>query len=187
MSFAGGMVWQIRAAFLFGVAAFVLPMTVCAAGVLQGKINFFDNSRQNMEAENVVMLEENVPVIQEFTADGYTLSGIKIRIYTEPGNSEINSLNVVLKEKDTGKVIYEKNGDTYGMKENTALYPFLKEKNLCRAGKNLSSGNFRDAPKGSGKGLYCVTDKKGTELRKILLKTEVFRCVFPGCSKKQSL
>ena len=74
--------WQIRAAFLFGVAAFVLPMTVCAAGVLQGKINFFDNSRQNMEAENVVMLEENVPVIQEFTADGYTLSGIKIRIYT---------------------------------------------------------------------------------------------------------
>lgn len=125
---AGGMVWQIRAAFLFGVAAFVLPMTVCAAGVLQGKINFFDNSRQNMEAENVVMLEENVPVIQEFTADGYTLSGIKIRIYTEPGNSEINSLNVVLKEKDTGKVIYEKNGDTYGMKENTALYPFLKEK-----------------------------------------------------------
>nr|WP_303231212.1 glycosyltransferase 87 family protein [uncultured Blautia sp.] len=161
---AGGMVWQIRAAFLFGVAAFVLPMTVCAAGVLQGKINFFDNSRQNMEAENVVMLEENVPVIQEFTADGYTLSGIKIRIYTEPGNSEINSLNVVLKEKDTGKVIYEKNGDTYGMKENTALYPFLKEKISVEPGKTYRLEISSDAPKGSGKGLYCVTDKKGTEL-----------------------
>ena len=161
---AGGMVWQIRAAFLFGVAAFVLPMTVCAAGVLQGKINFFDNSRQNMEAENVVMLEESIPVIQEFTADGHTLSGIKIRIYTEPGNSEINSLNVVLKEKDTGKVIYEKNGDTYGMKENTALYPFLKEKISVEPGKTYLLEISSDAPKGSGKGLYCVTDKKGTEL-----------------------
>ena len=117
-----------------------------------------------MEAENVVMLEENVPVIQEFTADGYTLSGIKIRIYTEPGNSEINSLNVVLKEKDTGKVIYEKNGDTYGMKENTALYPFLKEKISVEPGKTYRLEISSDAPKGSGKGLYCVTDNKGTEL-----------------------
>ena len=46
-----GLIWQMRAAFLFGTAAFIVPALVCAAGVLQGKIIFYDNSRQNMEME----------------------------------------------------------------------------------------------------------------------------------------
>ena len=104
-------------------------------------------------------------MVQEFTADGHTLSEIKIRIYTEPGNGELNSLNVVLKEKDTGKVLYEKNGDTYGMKENTALYPFLKDDISVEPGKAYLLEISSDAPKGNrGTGLYYVTDNKGTEL-----------------------
>lgn len=50
------------------------------------------------------------------------------------------------------------------MKENTALYPFLKEKISVEPGKTYRLEISSDAPKGSGKGLYCVTDKKGTEL-----------------------
>ena len=35
-----GLVWQIRAAFLFGVAAFVLPMSVCAMAFCRAKSVF---------------------------------------------------------------------------------------------------------------------------------------------------
>lgn len=73
------------------------------------------------------------------------------------------------------------------MKENTALYPFLKEKISVEPGKTYRLEISSDAPKGSGKGLYCVTDKKGTELLEDPSEKEAFRCVFPGCSKKQSL
>ena len=64
-------------------------------GVLQGKTVFFDNSRQNMEMENVVMLERDHPIIQELTADGKEITGIKIRVYTET-NLDLYSLKVVL-------------------------------------------------------------------------------------------
>ena len=36
-----GLIWQIRAAFLFGVFAFVVPLAVCAAGVLPGQDGIF--------------------------------------------------------------------------------------------------------------------------------------------------
>ena len=160
---AKGLVWQIRSAFLFGVAAFVIPMLVCAMGVLQGKVNFFDNSRQNMEMENVVMLEENRQVVQEFTADGTTLSNIKIRVYTQVGTDPA-SLDVTLRDKETGEMLYESKGDTYGIKENTALYSFLKQPVSVESGKTYELEISSDAAAGSGIGLYCVTDKKGQEL-----------------------
>lgn len=160
---AKGLVWQIRSAFLFGVAAFVIPMLVCAMGVLQGKMNFLDNSRQNMEMENVVMLEEDQPVVQEFTADGTTLSNIKIRVYTQVG-AKPAGLNVTLRDKETGEMLYESKGDTYGIKENTALYSFLKQPVSVESGKTYELEISSDAAAGSGIGLYCVTDKKGQEL-----------------------
>lgn len=160
---AKGLIWQIRSAFLFGVAAFVIPMLVCAMGVLQGKVNFFDNSRQNMEMENVVMLEENQSVVQEFTADGTTLSNIKIRVFTQAGTEPV-SLEIALRDKTTGELLYESKGDTYGIKENTALYSFLKHPVEVENGKTYELEISSDAPAGSGIGLYCVTDKKGQEL-----------------------
>lgn len=162
---AGGLIWQMRAAFLFGTAAFMVPALVCAAGVLQGKVIFYDNSRQNMEMENVVMLEEGSPIVQEFTADGSTLSDIKIRVYTETGSSDtLHSLKVVIREKDSGKAVYESEGDTYSLKENTALYSFLKEPVKVESGKTYQLEITSDAPAGSGLGLYCVTDPDGKEL-----------------------
>ena len=162
-SVAKGLIWQIRSAFLFGVAAFVIPMLICAAGVLSGKVNFFDNSRQNMEMENVVMLEGNQPIVQEFTADGSVLSNIKIRVFTKPG-TEPSSLFVALKDKETGEILYEKDGDTYGIKENTALYSFLKKEIPVQKGRTYELELRSDAGVGEGIGLYCVTDKKGTEI-----------------------
>ena len=157
-----GLVWQIRAAFLFGVAAFVLPMSVCAMGILQGKTVFFDNSRQNMEMENVVMLERDHPIIQEITADGKEITGIKIRVYTET-NLDLYSLKVVLRDKDSGEVLYESEGDTYGLKENTALYSFLKHSVEVKSGKTYQLEIATDAPQNSGIGLYCVTAGKSPE------------------------
>lgn len=157
-----GLIWQIRAAFLFGVAAFVLPMAVCAAGVLEGKVVFYDNSRQNMEMENVVMLQDNQPVVQEFKADGNTLSDIKIRVYAN-GDSELHSLRIILRDKESGEVLYERETDTYGLKENTALYSFLKHSVAVESGKIYQLEFTSDAPAGSGIGLYCVTTKKAGE------------------------
>ena len=102
-------------------------------------MNFFDNSRQNMEMENVVMLEGNQPIVQEFTADGSVLSNIKIRVFTKPG-TEPSSLFVALKDKETGEYRYEKDGDTYGIKENTALYSFLKKEIPVQKGRTYAAG-----------------------------------------------
>lgn len=162
---AGGLIWQMRAAFLFGTAAFMVPALVCAAGVLQGKVIFYDNSRQNMEMENIAMLENDAPIVQEFTADGGTLSDIKIRVYAETGSSEnLHSLKVLIREKESGEVIYENQGDTYGLKENTALYSFLEQPVEVENGKTYELEITSDAPEGSGLGLYCVTDQNGKEL-----------------------
>mgnify|MGYP004480670073 FL=1 len=158
-----GLVWQIRAAFLFGVAAFVIPLSVCVAGVFQGKIVFTDNSRQNMEMENVVMLEENQPVVQEITSDGTTLSDIRIRVYAQSG-TELHSLKIVLRDKETREVLYERETDTYGLKENTALYSFLKHSVPVEKGKTYQLEFSSDAPEGTGIGLYCVASKKASEL-----------------------
>ena len=158
-----GLVWQIRAAFLFGVAAFVLPLSVCVAGVFQGKIVFTDNSRQNMEMENIVMLEENQPVVQEITSDGTTLSDIRIRVYAQSG-TELHSLRIVLRDKETREILYERETDTYGLKENTALYSFLKHSVPVEKGKTYQLELSSDAPEGTGIGLYCVASKKASEL-----------------------
>lgn len=160
---AKGLVWQIRAAFLFGVAAFMIPALICAAGILQGKTVFFDNSRQNMEMEHVAMLDKDQPIVQEFVADGTELSDIKIRVYTET-DLDLYHLKVVIREKDSGKTVYEHKGDTYELKENTALYSFLQKPVTVEKGKTYELEITTDAPADCGIGLYCVTDKKGEEL-----------------------
>ena len=130
-------------------------MSVCAMGVLQGKTVFFDNSRQNMEMENVVMLERDHPIIQEFTVSGNKISDIKIRVYTET-DLDLYSLKVVLRDKESGEVVYESEGDTYGLKENTALYSFLKHSVDVESGRTYQLEITSDAPQNSGIGLYCV-------------------------------
>lgn len=150
-----GLIWQVRAAFLFGVAAFVIPMAVCALGVLQGKTVFFDNSRQNMELENVAFLEENKPIVQELTADGTELTDIRIRVCTEQNNGDA-SLKVVLKEKDSGTVVYEHEGETYGISKNTALYSFLADPVEVENNRSYELEISSDAEAGSGIGLYCI-------------------------------
>ena len=124
-------------------------------GVLQGKTVFFDNSRQNMEMENVVMLERDHPIIQEFTVSGNKISDIKIRVYTET-DLNLYSLKVVLRDKESGEVVYESEGDTYGLKENTALYSFLKHSVDVESGRTYQLEITSDAPQNSGIGLYCV-------------------------------
>ena len=124
-------------------------------GVLQGKTVFFDNSRQNMEMENVVMLERDHPIIQEFTVSGNKISDIKIRVYTET-DLNLYSLKVVLRDKESGEVVYESEGDTYGLKENTALYSFLKHSVDVESGRTYQFEITSDAPQNSGIGLYCV-------------------------------
>ena len=68
---------------LMGVMMLAIASILMAIG-LQGKTVFFDNSRQNMEMDNVVMLERDHPIIQEFTVSGNKISDIKIRVLTEP-------------------------------------------------------------------------------------------------------
>ena len=128
-------------------------------GVLQGKTVFFDNSRQNMEMENVVMLERDHPIIQEFTVSGNKISDIKIRVYTET-DLDLYSLKVVLRDKESGEVVYESEGDTYGLKENTALYSFLKHSVDVESGRTYQLEITSDAPQNSGIGLYCVEADK---------------------------
>lgn len=157
-----GLVWQIRAAFLFGVAAFAVPMSICAAGVLQGKIVFMDNSRQNMEMENVVMLERDQPIVEEFKAEGKEISDIKIRTNVETG-VDLYNMKVTIREKESGQVIYESEGDTYNLTENTALYSYLRHSVKVDPGKIYQLEITSDAPENSGIGLYCVTTSKGEE------------------------
>ena len=78
--------------------------------------------------------------------------------------AEPAGLNVTLRDKETGEMLYESKGDTYGIKENTALYSFLKQPVSVESGKTYELEISSDAATGSGIGLYCVTDKKGQEL-----------------------
>ena len=108
-----------------------------------------------MEMENVVMLERDHPIIQEFTVSGNKISDIKIRVYTET-DLDLYSLKVVLRDKESGEVVYESEGDTYGLKENTALYSFLKHSVDVESGRTYQLEVTSDAPQNSGIGLYCV-------------------------------
>ena len=108
-----------------------------------------------MEMENVVMLERDHPIIQEFTVSGNKISDIKIRVYTET-DLDLYSLKVVLRDKESGEVVYESEGDTYGLKENTALYSFLKHSVDVESGRTYQLEITSDAPQNSGIGLYCV-------------------------------
>lgn len=158
-----GLVWQIRTAFVIGVAAFVVPMSVCAAGVFQGKVVFMDNSRQNMEMDNIVMLNSDCPIVQEFKADGKELSNIKIRTYVESGAGLYN-MKVTIREKESGEVIYESEGDTYNLTENTGLYLYLRHSVEVGPGKIYQLEITSDAPENSGIGFYCLDQEKGKEL-----------------------
>ena len=158
-----GLVWQIRTAFVIGVAAFVVPMSVCAAGVFQGKVVFMDNSRQNMEMDNIVMLNSDCPIVQEFKADGKELSNIKIRTYVESGAGLYN-MKVTIREKESGEVIYESEGDTYNLTENTGLYSYLRHSVEVGPGKIYQLEITSDAPETSGIGFYCLDQEKGKEL-----------------------
>lgn len=158
-----GLVWQIRTAFVIGVAAFVVPMSVCAAGVFQGKVVFMDNSRQNMEMDNVVMLNGDCPIVQEFKADGKELSNIKIRTYVESGAGLYN-MKVTIREKESGEVIYESEGDTYNLTENTGLYSYLRHSVEVESGKIYQLEITSDAPENSRIGFYCLDQEKGKEL-----------------------
>ena len=158
-----GLVWQIRTAFVIGVAAFVVPMSVCAAGVFQGKVVFMDNSRQNMEMDNIVMLNSDCPIVQEFKADGKELSNIKIRTYVESGAGLYN-MKVTIREKESGEVIYESEGDTYNLTENTGLYSYLRHSVEVGPGKIYQLEITSDAPENSGIGFYCLDQEKGKEL-----------------------
>lgn len=158
-----GLVWQIRTAFVIGVAAFVVPMSVCAAGVFQGKVVFMDNSRQNMEMDNIVMLNSDCPIVQEFKADGKELSNIKIRTYVESGAGLYN-MKVTIREKESSEVIYESEGDTYNLTENTGLYSYLRYSVEVETGKIYQLEITSDAPENSGIGFYCLDQEKGKEL-----------------------
>lgn len=141
-----------------------------------------------MEMENVVMLERDHPIIQELTADGKEITGIKIRVYTET-NLDLYSLKVVLRDKDSGEVLYESEGDTYGLKENTALYSFLKHSVEVENGKTYQLEIATDAPQNSGIGLYCVTAGKSrnslsSRTMKSTRKNAAFRCVLQELSKR---
>ena len=70
---------------------------------------------------------------------------------------------MVLRDKDSGEVLYESEGDTYGLKENTALYSFLKHSVEVKNGKTYQIEITTDAPQNSGIGLYCVTAGKSPE------------------------
>ena len=83
----------------------------------------------------------------------------------EAGLTEsLHSLNVVIREKDTGSVVYESEGDTYDLKENTALYSFLGHPVDVESGKTYELEIRSDAPENCGLGLYCVTAGRGSEL-----------------------
>ena len=79
---AKGLVWQIRAAFLVSVFAFVIPASICALGMFQGKIVLLDNSRQDLEPDNIIQVDESSSVSQDLTMEGSVLSNLKIRVYT---------------------------------------------------------------------------------------------------------
>lgn len=160
---ARGFVWQIRSAFLFGVLAYVVPMGICALSMIQGKIVFLDSSQRDLEPNNVIAVEEGSTVRQEFVADGEELTDIKIRVWN--GEQSISDIiSVKISEKDTGKVVYEREKETESLKNNSALYSFIDEPVKIEAGKVYMLEMSSEAKSGGGIGLYCVSCNEEQEL-----------------------
>ena len=72
-------------------------------------------------------------------------------------------MKVAIREKESGQVIYESEGDTYNLTEKTALYSYLRHSVKVDPGKIYQLEITSDAPENSGIGLYCVTTSKGEE------------------------
>ena len=160
---AKGLVWQIRAAFLVSVFAFVIPASICALGMFQGKIVLLDNSRQDLEPDNIIQVDESSSVSQDLTMEGSVLSNLKIRVYT--GEKSISdTLTVELIDKETGDVVYQGGKETDGFTTNSALYSFIGEKVSVEKGKTYELRISSEAEEGSGIGLYCVTADSETQL-----------------------
>lgn len=165
---AKGLLWQIRCAFLFGVAAFAVPMTISAIAMMQGQIVLIDNSRFNLEADNVIALDENSQIHQEFVADGSVLSKIRIRVWN--GEQKItDDILVKIVDKKTKNVIYETVVWTEDFTDNSALYTFVDEDIPTEEGNTYILEMSSDAKAGTGIGLYCVT---ADSIEEILWKTE---------------
>ena len=69
-----------------------------------------------------------------------------------------------MRGKDPGRVGYESEGDTYDVKEKTAIYSFLRHPVDVESGKTYELEIRSDAPENCGLGLYCVTAGRGNEL-----------------------
>lgn len=151
-----GLIWQIRAAFLVSVFAFVIPASVCVLGMFQGKIVIMDNSRQDLEADNIIQVDENSSVSQDLVMEGSVLSNLKIRVYT--GEKSISdTLTVKLLDKETWAIVYQGEKETDSFTTNSALYSFINEKVPVEAGKTYELQITSKADAGDGIGLYCVT------------------------------
>lgn len=171
-----GLVWQIRSAFLFGVAAYVVPMGICVFAMLQGRIVFLDNSRMDLEANNIIAVDESSAVSQEIVADGRELSDVRIRVWTgEQSISDVISVKIV--EKDTGTVVYEGEKETDGFNSNSALYSFVDGPVEVEPGRVYVMEMTSQAKPDGGIGLYCVSSYSDQEL---LAETEE-RAGMGGC------
>lgn len=165
---AKGLIWQIRCAFLFGVAAFAVPMIISAVAMMQGQIVLIDNSRFNLEADNVIALDENSQIHQEFVADGSILSKIRIRVWN--GEQKItDDILVKIVDKKTKNVIYETVIWTEDFTGNSTLYTFVDEDIPTEEGNTYILEMSSDAKEGTGIGLYCVT---ADSMEELLWKTE---------------
>ncbi|MCF0132449.1 MAG: DUF2029 domain-containing protein [Blautia sp.] len=155
-----GMVWQIRAAFLFGVFAFVVPLAFSAYGIYQGKITYYNNCGQNLELDNTIEISENSTVRQEIIADGHRIDMIRGRIHID-GNETEEPIYIRLWKKATGEVLYEGEKDTSSFKKNSLVYPLLTQDIVVEPGEIYILEMSSKAPSGAGYGMYCVaTDSK---------------------------
>ena len=138
---AKGLVWQIRAAFLVSVFAFVIPASICALGMFQGKIVLLDNSRQDLEPDNIIQVDENSSVSQDLTMEGSVLSNLKIRVYT--GEKSISdTLTVELIDKETGEQSWKSVREEYVDKNGKTQVRTQKSTKMAetRDARTLSSG-----------------------------------------------
>lgn len=158
-----GFVWQIRSSFLFGVLAYVVPMTVCVLAMLQGRIVFLDNSLSDLEQNNIMTIDADSTVCQEIVADGEVLRDIRIRVWN--GEQSIaDVVYVTLKEKETNQVVYQGEKSTEGFDTNSALYSFLSEPVTVDAGKTYVLELASQAEPGQSVGVYCVSAGEEQEL-----------------------
>ena len=150
-----GMMWQIRGAFLFGFAAFVLPLMVCIGAMLAGKTVFADNLLVALEPGNVAMIDEENTVTQNFTANGSTLEKIRIRIENGEVAKE-DTIHVAVQDGESGETIYTADVATEGFTHNTTAYAFLNDEVPVEDGKEYVLSLSSDAEAGTGIGVYRI-------------------------------